>query len=70
MDLTGTTPEKLLAFYRWLRTEPFFRNKAPPQIITGMPDRYPSWIEGRLGEKRLRDTEKYFKGKYGHLTQR
>jgi len=45
----GTTPEKLLGFYCWLKeTDHFFHNKAPPQIIGGMPDRYPSWLAGKL----------------------
>lgn len=45
----GTTSEKLLEFYRWLKqNDTFLRNKAPPQIIEGMRDRYPSWVAGKL----------------------
>ena len=48
-QIAETTPEKLMEFYRWLKlNEPFFRNKAPPQIIGGMVDRYPSWVQGKL----------------------
>jgi hypothetical protein len=44
-----STPEKLLKFYRWLKeNDGFFHNKAPPQVIGGMPDRYPSWLGGKL----------------------
>jgi len=44
-----STPEKLLEFYRWLKeNDGFFHNKAPPQVIGGMPDRYPSWLGGKL----------------------
>jgi hypothetical protein len=44
-----STPQKLFEFYRWLKeNDPFFSNKAPPQIIGGMPDRYPSWLAGKL----------------------
>jgi len=47
--IEGTFPEKLLDFYSWLKSEDsFFHNKAPPQIIAGMPDRYPSWLVGKL----------------------
>lgn len=44
-----STPQKLFEFYCWLKeNDAFFRNKAPPQIIGGMPDRYPSWLAGKL----------------------
>lgn len=44
-----STPEKLFEFYLWLKDSNFFcRNKAPPQVIGAMPDRYPSWLEGKL----------------------
>lgn len=47
--VSGTTVEKLFEFYCWLKeNDPFFRNKAPPQVIGGMPDRYPSWLAGKL----------------------
>ena len=46
--ISGTTPEKLMEFYRLLKQEDsFFRNRSPPQIIAGMPDRYPSWAAGK-----------------------
>jgi hypothetical protein len=48
-QIAETTPERLMEFYRWLKlNDPFFRNKAPPQIIGGMVDRYPSWAQGKL----------------------
>jgi len=44
-----STPEKLFECYIWLKENDFFCcNKAPPQVIGAMPDRYPSWLEGKL----------------------
>lgn len=55
--IEGTTPDTLLEFYRWLKqNDSFLRNKAPPQIILGMPDRYPSWLAGKLKPSVERET--------------
>lgn len=44
-----STSDKLFECYLWLKDNDFFcRNKAPPQVISAMPDRYPSWLEGKL----------------------
>ncbi len=46
--IPDTTPEKLLEFYKWLKVnDEFFRERAPPQVIGGMIDRYPSWVAGK-----------------------
>lgn len=53
-----STPEKLLEFYLWLKkNDKFFEGKAPPQVIGAMPDRYPSWLDGKLkpSQGRARD---------------
>lgn len=69
LSIRGATPEKIFECYCWLkRNQVFFRNKAPPQVIGGMLDRYTYWEQGKLKpdirrpEPRTKPTD--FKGKW------
>ena len=68
-----STPERLFECYLWLKGNDFVcRNKAPPQVICAIPDRYPSWLEGKLkpnvggksGEYRRHAEEPRLENKY------
>jgi len=44
-----TTPEKLYQCFAWLRdNDSFLHNKEPPAIISFMPDKFPTWLAGKL----------------------
>jgi phage replication O-like protein O len=45
----GTMPEKLYECFAWLRdNDSFLHNKEPPAIISFMPDKFPTWLAGKL----------------------
>ena len=64
--IEGTTPEKLLRCFFWLEEhDSFCRGKEPPLIIAKMPDKYPSWLQGKLLKYEPKENQRRSNGEPG-----